>query len=270
MEDGHRPSVEQQRRLNPIMKEVTKKEVIKWLNAGIIFPSSDSNLVSPMQCVPKKGGMTVVENEKNELIPTRTMTGWRVYIDYRRLNKATNKDHFPLLFIDQILDRLAGHEYYYFLDGYSGYNQIVIALDVTRKEFDEIRDQKGTKNEVADHLSWLENHEHVEEGGQINETFPDEQLFYITHDPAPWYADYVNYLVSGVLPPEIQSEAKKRFLHDVNFYYWDELFLYRQCADQLIRKCIPEKKVEQVLYDSYASPYGGHHGGDRTTTKLLQ
>uniref|UniRef100_A0A1S4BZ38 RNA-directed DNA polymerase homolog n=1 Tax=Nicotiana tabacum TaxID=4097 RepID=A0A1S4BZ38_TOBAC len=70
--------------------------------------------------------MTVVENEKNELIPTRTITGWRVYIDYRRLNKATRKDHFPLPFIDQMLDRLAGHEYYCFLDGYSGYNQIFI------------------------------------------------------------------------------------------------------------------------------------------------
>ena len=77
--------------------------------------------------VPKKGGMTVIRSEKNELIPTRTMTRWRVYIDYRLLNTATKKDHYPLSFIDQMLDRLAGHSHYYFLDGYSGYNQIVIA-----------------------------------------------------------------------------------------------------------------------------------------------
>ncbi|XP_070003954.1 uncharacterized protein [Nicotiana sylvestris] len=76
LEDGHKPSREHQRRLNPNMKEVVKKEVIKWLDAGIIFPISDSNWVSPVHCVPKKGGIMVVKNEKNELISTRTVTGW--------------------------------------------------------------------------------------------------------------------------------------------------------------------------------------------------
>ncbi|GKF65162.1 hypothetical protein Tco_0191679, partial [Tanacetum coccineum] len=78
--------------------------------------------------VPKKGGMTVVKNEKDELIPQQTVTGWRVCIDYRKLNNATQKDHFPLPFIDQMLERLAGHEYYCFLDGFSRYFQIPIAL----------------------------------------------------------------------------------------------------------------------------------------------
>ncbi|XP_070050161.1 uncharacterized protein [Nicotiana tomentosiformis] len=128
----------------------------------------------------------------------------------------------------------------------------------------------GTENQVADHLSRLENHEHVEEGGQIKEAFPDEQLFAITQDPPPWYADYVNYLVSGVLPPKIEFESRKRFLHDVKFYYWDEAFLYKQCANQFMRMCIPEKEVELVLYDCHASPYGGHHGGDMTAAKVLQ
>ena len=77
--------------------------------------------------VPKKGGFTVIKNEKNELIPTRTVTGWRVCIDNRKLNTATRNDHFPLPFIDQMLDRLAGHPHFCFLDGYSGYNQIAIA-----------------------------------------------------------------------------------------------------------------------------------------------
>ncbi|KAL4388382.1 hypothetical protein GQ457_09G019490 [Hibiscus cannabinus] len=109
------------------MKEVVRKEILKWLDAGIIYPISDSEWVSPVQCVPKKGGITVISNEKNELIPTRTVTGWRVCMDYRKLNKATRKDHFPLPFIDQMLDRLAGKQFYCFLDGYSGYNQIAIA-----------------------------------------------------------------------------------------------------------------------------------------------
>ena len=77
--------------------------------------------------VPKKGGFTVIRNEKNELIPTRTVTGWRVCIDYRKLNTTTKKDYYPLPFIDQMLDRLEGHSYYCFLDGYSGYNEISIA-----------------------------------------------------------------------------------------------------------------------------------------------
>ncbi|KAK8632600.1 hypothetical protein V6N13_072990 [Hibiscus sabdariffa] len=109
------------------MKDVVRKEILKWLDAGIIYPISDSESVSPVQCVPKKGGITVIANENNELIPTRTITGWRVCMDYRKLNKATRKDHFPLPFIDQMLDRLAGKPYYCFLDGYSGYNQIAIA-----------------------------------------------------------------------------------------------------------------------------------------------
>lgn len=82
------------------MKEVVRAEVLKLLDAGIIYSISDSAWISPVQVVPKKGGITVVKNEKNELIPTRTVTGWRVCIDYRKLNDATRKDHFPLPFID--------------------------------------------------------------------------------------------------------------------------------------------------------------------------
>nr|GEV24313.1 reverse transcriptase domain-containing protein [Tanacetum cinerariifolium] len=92
-------------------------------NQGIYLPEP---WVSPIHCVPKKGGFTVVENEENDLISTRLVTGWRVCIDYRKLNEATRKDHFPLPFMDQMLERLAGNEYYCFLDGFSGYFQIPI------------------------------------------------------------------------------------------------------------------------------------------------
>nr|GFB02874.1 DNA-directed DNA polymerase [Tanacetum cinerariifolium] len=92
----------------------------------LIYPISDSPWVSPVHYVPKKGGFTVVENKDNELIPTRLVTGWHVCIDYRKLNEATRKDHFPLPFMDQMLERLAGNQYYCFLDGFSGYFQIPI------------------------------------------------------------------------------------------------------------------------------------------------
>ena len=133
MEENARTSIEHQRRLNPVMKEVVRKEVLKWLNVGFIYAISDSPWVSPVHVVSKKGGFTVIRNEKNELINTRTVTGWRVCIDYRKLNTATRKDHYPLPFIDQMLDRLASHSHYCFLDGYSGYNQIAIALEDQKK-----------------------------------------------------------------------------------------------------------------------------------------
>ncbi|XP_031382022.1 uncharacterized protein LOC116196442 [Punica granatum] len=521
-----KPIVQPQRRLNPTLKEVVKKEVLKLLDAGIIYPISDSKWVSPVQVVPKKGGMTVVKNEVNKLIPTRTVTGWRVCIDYRKLNDATRKDHFPLPFIDQMLEKLAGHDYYCFLDGYSGYNQIHIApedqekttftcpygtfafrrmpfglcnapatfqrcmmsifsdmienfieifmddfsvfgksfescltnlgcvlkrcketnlllnwekchfmvregivlghkvskkgIEVDRakveiieklppptstkgvrsflghagfyrrfikdfskisrplcnllekdsafvfndnclqafnllkekltsapvivapnwelpfelmcdasdyavgavlgqrrgkvfhaiyyasrtlneaqknyattekellavifacdkfrpyligskiivytdhaalkylfakadakprlirwilllQEFDlEIRDTKGTENVVADHLSRLES-DCLD--SPINEKFPDEQLHVAEIQGLPWYADIVNYMVSNITPYGLSSQQKKKFLHDVKYYFWDEPYLFKYCADQVIRRCVPETET---------------------------
>ena len=133
LEEDVKPSRQPQRRLNPIMKEVVKEEVLKLLDVGVIYPIADSKWVSPTQVVPKKSGITVVANENNELIPTCVTLGWRVCIDYRKLNAGTRKDHFPLPFVDQMLERVAGHEFYCFLDGYSGYNQIEIALEDQEK-----------------------------------------------------------------------------------------------------------------------------------------
>jgi hypothetical protein len=115
------------------MREVVKKEVIKLLDARIIYPVPHSEWLSPGHCVPKKGGLTVVQNEKDELIPQSTMTGWRMCIDYHKLNKATKKDHFPLPFIDEMLERLANHTYFCFLDGYSEFMQNPIHPDDQHK-----------------------------------------------------------------------------------------------------------------------------------------
>lgn len=133
LEDNAKPTRDAQRRLNPHMKEVVRAEVLKLLDVGIIYPISDSKWVSPVHVVPKKSGITVMKNKENELVPTRLSTGWRVCIDYRKLNNETRKDHFPLPFIDQMLERLAGHSHYCFLDGYSGYNQIAIAPEDQEK-----------------------------------------------------------------------------------------------------------------------------------------
>ena len=103
LEDNAKTSIEHQRRLNPVVKEVFRKEVLKWLNAGFIYANSYSPWVSPVHVVPKKGGFTVIRNENNELIPTRNVTGRRVFIDYKKLNTAKRNDHYPLPFIDQMM-----------------------------------------------------------------------------------------------------------------------------------------------------------------------
>ncbi|KAL4387321.1 hypothetical protein GQ457_09G021380 [Hibiscus cannabinus] len=424
LEECHSNSVEPQRRLNPAMKKVVMKEIIKWLDAGVIYPISDSSWVSPVQCVPKKGGITVVTNDENELLPTRTVTGWRICMDYRKLNKATKKDHFP-----QMLERLAGKEFYCFLDGYSGYNQIAIApedhekttftcpygtyafrrmpfglcnapatfqrcmlaifsdmveeflevfmddFSVSRETFDSCLGNLAKvlkRCEEADLvLNWEKCHFMVNEGTvlghkisskgidvdkakvevieklpppinvkgirsfmghagfyrrfikdfskiskplcnllQQNQPFvfdeecqsafeelkiklisapvvvpPDWsapfELMCDASDHAvgaalgqrraiPWYADIVNFLVNGIVPPDLSSQGRKKFKHDAKFFYWDEPYLFKQCADQVLRRCAPEEEQKDILYHCHAAACGGHFGGNRAAAKILQ
>ncbi|XP_074276925.1 uncharacterized protein LOC141600582 [Silene latifolia] len=524
LENEDASSIEPQRRLNPIMKEV-------------------------------KGGMTVVRNDKNELIPTRTVTGWRMCVDYRKLNKSTRKDHFPLPFMDQMLERLAQHNYFCFLDGYSGFFQIpihpsdqekttftcpfgtyayrrmpfglcnapstfqrammsifsdfieqemevfmddfsvvgksfesclmnlekvlskcqesnlvlnwekchfmvqegvvlghivsnrgievdkakieviaslppptnvkgvrsflghagfyrrfikdfskiarpltellakdtpfvfsnrcldafnrlkealtsapiiqppdwslpfelmcdasdhalgavlgqrkdgkvhaihyasktlddaqtnysttekellavVFAMEKFRtylvgakvivftdhvalrhllikkeskprlirwilllQEFDmEIRDKKGVENVVADHLSRLINL-NVDNGLPINDYLPDDHLLSLSLGEAPWYADIVNYLVSGIIPYDYDSHKKKKFFHDLRQYFWEEPCLYKSCADGIIRRCIPREEVKPIISHCHDMPSGGHGSSRKTAARVLQ
>ena len=100
LEENAKPSREPQRRLNPALQEVVRAEVIKLWDAGIIYPIFDSKWVSPIHVMPKRAGLMLVKNKDDELVPTHVQSGWRVCIDYNKLNAATRKDHFPLPFID--------------------------------------------------------------------------------------------------------------------------------------------------------------------------
>jgi hypothetical protein len=126
LEGDAKPVMDFQCRLHPKMKEVVRKEVVKLLEARIIYHTADSKWVSPVHCVPKKGGMTVVPNDEYELVAQRTAIGYRMCIDFRKLNKATRKDHYPLPFIDQMLERLSKHSHFCYLDGYSSFSQIPV------------------------------------------------------------------------------------------------------------------------------------------------
>ncbi|GJZ14443.1 reverse transcriptase domain-containing protein [Tanacetum coccineum] len=377
IEDDFKPAVQHQRRVNPKIHEVIKKEVLKLLDAGLIYLISDSPWVSLVHCVPKKGGFTVVENDENELIPTRLVTGWRVCIDYRKLNDATRKDHFPLPFMDQMLERIAGNEYYCFLDGFSGYFQFPIdpqdqektkftcpygtftyrrmpfgyamhrshfmvkegiflghkisknKIEVDKAKVDVIAKlphpttvkgiwsflghagfyrifiqdfskisrrmthllekdtpfssfknlilssviKKGAENLAVDHLSRLENpHQSVLNKKEINEMFPLETLSMVSFrgdSSTPWFADFANYHVGNFVVKGMLSQQKNKLFKDVKHYFWDDPFLFKICADQVIRLCVHGQETIDILKACHNGPIGGHHGPNYTTRKVF-
>nr|GEX72805.1 reverse transcriptase domain-containing protein [Tanacetum cinerariifolium] len=386
IEEDYKPVVQHQRRVNPKIHYVIKKEVEKLLDAGLIYLISDSPWVSP-------------------------------------LNEATRKDLFPLPFMDQMLERLAGNEYYCFIDGFSGYFQIPIdprdqgktmftcpygtfayrrmpfglcntlgtfqrcmlaifhdmvektmevfmddfsvfgnsfenclsrldkmlqrcevtnlslnwekshfmvkegivlghkiskngikvdqaKVDVISKlphpttvkvhtdhsalkylfakkdakarllwwvlllqEFDfKVLDTKGAENLAADHLSRLENpYENVLDPKGINETFPLETLSMLTFcgdSSAPWFADFANYHAGNFIVKGMTSQQKNKFFNDAKHYFWDNPFLFKICADQVIRRCVHGKEDLDILEACYNRPTGGHHGANLTAKKV--
>ncbi|XP_074278654.1 uncharacterized protein LOC141602249 [Silene latifolia] len=331
LENEDASSIEAQRRLNPIMKEVVRKEVLKLLDAGIIYPISDSRWVSPVHVVPKKGGMTVVRNDKNELIPTRTVTGWRMLkealtsapiiqppdwslpfelmcdssdhalgavlgqrkdgkvhaihyagktLDDAQTNySTTEKDLLAVVFaMEKFRTYLVGAKVIVFTDHVALRHLLIkkeskprlIRWILLLQEFDmEIRDKKGVENVVADHLSRLINL-NVDNGLPINYHLPDDHLLSLSLGEAPWYADIVNYLVSGIIPYDYDSHKKKKFFHDLRQYFWDEPCLYKSCADGIIRRCVPSEEVKPIISHCHDMPSGGHGISRKTAVRVLQ
>ncbi|XP_073061965.1 uncharacterized protein [Primulina eburnea] len=331
MEADHKTSTQPQRRLNPAMQEVVKKEVIKLLDAGIIYPISYSRWVSPVQVVRKKGGITVVKNDINELIPTRTVTGWRAFqilkeklitapviiapdwgspfelmcdasdttlgavlgqkrekcihviyyasmtLSAAQLNYATTeKELLAVVFaLEKFRSYLIGSKVVVHTD-HSALKYSMSKNDAKPRlirwifllqEFDlEIIDRNGTENQVADHLSRLENP--IQSNDIIRDSFPDEQLFEITN--LPWYADFVNYLSIKFIPPHFTYQQKKKFFSDLKYYLWEDPYLFRICADGIIRRCVPQEEVSEILLHCHAGPAGGHFGATRTESKVPQ
>ncbi|KAK1694990.1 hypothetical protein QYE76_011687 [Lolium multiflorum] len=180
MEDDAKPVVEHQRRLIPKMKEVVRNEVLKLLEAGIIYPIADSRWVSPVHCVPKKGGMTVVPNDNDELIPQRIVVGYRMCIDFRKVNKRCEETNLVLnwekchFMVNEGI--VLGHKI----------SERGIEVDRAKVEAIEkmpyprdVKDRKGADNPVADNLSRLENIAY--DPVPVNDSFPNEQLAVIKH-----------------------------------------------------------------------------------------
>ncbi|XP_070005140.1 uncharacterized protein [Nicotiana sylvestris] len=299
LEEGHKPSIEHQRRLNPNIKEVVKKEVIKWLDTSIIFPISDSNWISIAPEDREKTSFTCLygifdfRRMPFGLCNALTTFQWcmlAIFTDMVKDIMEVLMDDFSVVggFIRRLssqpkksAQKMCGEKSSVELGEVSFYaisyliakkesKTCLIRWVLLLQEFDlEIRDRKGMDNQVADHLSRLEGEKKIEVE-YIKEIFPDEQLLVVTMEEAPWYADIANYLASGIVPYDLSSIKKKKFSRDCRSYYWDEPLLFKICVDNMIWRCIPEKDQPSILQACHASPYGGHFGGIRTITKVLE
>ncbi|GKB40844.1 reverse transcriptase domain-containing protein, partial [Tanacetum coccineum] len=361
VQDDFKPAVQHLRRVNPKIHEVIKKEVSKLLDAGLIYPISDSSWVSPVHCVPKKRGMTVVENEDNELIPTRqnaqTVSGIKVdkakvdviaklpyptsakgvrsYLGhagfYRRFIQDFSKiarpmthlleKETPFIFskecieafnilkkklteapilvapdwdlpfeimcdasdyaVGAVLGQLLSKTIVY--TDHSALKYLLAKQDAKPRllwwilllqEFDVIiRDKKGAENLAADHLSRLENpHQGDLEKKEITETFPLETLGMISFhgdSSTPWFADIANYHAGNFVVKGMSSQQKKKFFKDVRHYFWDDPYLFRIGADQVIRRCVYGQEAVDILTACHNGPTGGHHGANYTAKKVF-
>ena len=132
------------------------------------------------------------------------------------------------------------------------------------QEFDlEIKDKKGSDNVIANHLSRMEKLTKDERRTEIEENFPDEQLFQVSVQ-VPWYIDIVNSLACEIMPLEFSYQQKRKLRTDVRVFIWDDPLLFKRMAVQIIRS-VPEAEQGELLDKCHASPYEGHFAGDRTT-----
>nr|GEY47422.1 reverse transcriptase domain-containing protein [Tanacetum cinerariifolium] len=259
LEEDYAPKVQSQRRVKPKIHDVIKKEVEKLLDTGLIYPISDSPWVSSIHCAPKKGGMTVITNDENELVPTRIITGWRVCIDYRKLKK--------------LLGRIISlyRSWTKCLRDSQEMNTIVFLMVSQAFDF-KVIDTRGAENYAAGHLSRLENpYENIFDPKEINETFNLESLNKVAHkDPStPWFADLANYHEGNFIIKGMTSQQKQKFFKDARHYFWDDPYLFRTCANQIIRRCVASKEAIDILNACHSGPTGGHYGANYTAKKVF-
>nr|GFA09767.1 reverse transcriptase domain-containing protein [Tanacetum cinerariifolium] len=142
------------------------------------------------------------------------------------------------------------------------------------QEFDfDVLDTKGAENLAADHLCRLENpYENMLEPKEINEKFPLETLSMVSFrgdSSAPWFADFANYHAGNFIVKGMTSQQKNKFFKDVKHYFWDDPFLFKVCADQVIRRCVHGKEAFDILKACHNGPTGGHHGVNLTAKKIF-
>ncbi|RVW63270.1 Retrovirus-related Pol polyprotein from transposon 17.6 [Vitis vinifera] len=235
--------------------------------------------------ISKKG--IEVDKAKMEIIiklpPLTTVKGVRQFLGhvgfYRRFIKDFSKLSKPLCeLLGAILGQRENGKPYVIYYASKALNEAQMNYTTTKKEllirwilllqeFNlQIKDKKGVENVVADHLSRLAiaYNSHVL---PINDDFPEESLMLLEN--APWYAHIANYLIIGEVPSEWKAQDRKHLFAKIHAYYWEEPFLFKYCADQIIRKCVPEEEQQGILSHCHENACGGHFAYQKTTMKVL-
>nr|GEZ01066.1 reverse transcriptase domain-containing protein [Tanacetum cinerariifolium] len=291
MEEDFEPAVQHQRMVNPKIHDVIKQEVLKLLDAGLIYPISDSPWVSPVHCVPKNGGFTVVKNKENGLIPTRLVTRWRMCIDYHKLIEATCKDHFPLPFMDQMLKRLAGNENYYFLDG-------AVLRQRQEKHFKPIHYASKTMTEAESNYTTTEKEMLVMVYAFKkfrSYLIMNKSIVYTDHSALKYLFVKKYYKVrllrwvlllqeftfkvidtKGAVNLDIDHLSRLKNPHqnvldpkEINESFPLETLNMVSFCDQVIRRCVLGQEAIDILKACHYGPTGGHHGLNYTAKKVF-
>ncbi|XP_056697572.1 uncharacterized protein [Spinacia oleracea] len=242
LDDNQNPCIQPQRRMNPIMQDVVKVEVIKLLDASIVYVVSDSKWVSSIQI-------------KHALIssPIILSPEW----DHQFEIMCDASDYAVVAVLGQRKDKVL-HAIYYASK----------TLDEAQEFNLGIHDKKGAENVVAEHMPRLR-YDDGKTATTIDDSFPDDHLLAVTIQ-SPWFADYENYIVGGTLPADLTDQQKKKFLHHVRFSFWDDPHLFLETIEGLYKRCVPEWEVHGIINQCHSSPYGGHHGPSKTHAKLSQ
>nr|GEU55258.1 reverse transcriptase domain-containing protein [Tanacetum cinerariifolium] len=299
LKDDFKPAVQHQRRVNPKIHEVIKKEVIKLLDARLICPISDSSWVSPIHCVPKRGGMTMVENEDNELIPTRF-----------RLTRKTKKRPPSLALMECLLTDICLLVYVILHARFKDFSKIAwpmthlleketpfifskecielfntlkkklteapilvapdwdlpfeIMCDASDYAVGAVLGQRKTKHFQPIHYA-----SKTMMDAQAHYTMTEKELLAIVDSSTLWFSNIANYHAGNFIVKGLSSQQKKKFFKDVKHYFWDDPYLFKICTDQVIRRCVYGQEAVDILTACLNVSTGGHHGANLTAKKSL-
>nr|GEZ15277.1 reverse transcriptase domain-containing protein [Tanacetum cinerariifolium] len=292
MEEDYKPAVQSQRRVNPKIHEVIKKEVVKLLDAGMIYPISDSpwlteapilvvldwNLPFELMCDASDFAIGAVLGQRKtkhfQPIHYANKTMSEAQIHYTKTEKEMLavvydfEKFWPYLVLSKSIVYTDHSALKYLLSKKDAKLRLLRWVLLLQKFGIIIRDKKGTENLAANHLYRLENpHKDVFENKDVNGNFPLETLGKISSGSTPWFFDFTNFHAGNFIVKGMSSQQNKKFFKDVKHYFWDDPYIFWICTDQIVRRCVHGQEAYDILKTCHEGPIGGHHGANFTAKK---